>query len=72
MTDPPHHPDYLWYITVQPLGTGKMQATRGLAVPPEILAGSASHEPGISWLRCAIDSTMARGWIRAKIRLVEF
>jgi len=31
-------PDYLWYITVQPLGTSKMRATWGLAVPPEVLA----------------------------------
>ena len=31
-------PDYLWYISVQPLGTDQMQATWGLAVPPEVLA----------------------------------
>jgi phenylpropionate dioxygenase-like ring-hydroxylating dioxygenase large terminal subunit len=31
-------PDYLWYISVQPLGTGRMRATWGLAVPPEVLA----------------------------------
>lgn len=31
-------PDYLWYISVQPLGADKMQATWGLAVPPEVLA----------------------------------
>jgi phenylpropionate dioxygenase-like ring-hydroxylating dioxygenase large terminal subunit len=30
-------PDYLWYISVQPLGTDRMQATWGLAVPPEVL-----------------------------------
>jgi len=31
-------PDYLWYISVQPLGSGRMRATWGLAVPPEVLA----------------------------------
>ena len=30
-------PDYLWYISVQPLGTDRMRATWGVAVPPEIL-----------------------------------
>jgi len=30
-------PDYLWYISVQPLGTGRMRATWGFAVPPEVL-----------------------------------
>ena len=30
-------PDYLWYITVQPKGTDEMQATWGVAIPPEIL-----------------------------------
>ena len=30
-------PDYLWYITVQPMGVDKMQASWGLAVPPEVL-----------------------------------
>lgn len=37
-------PDYLWYITVQPLGVGKMQASWGLAVPPEVLAEVAAEE----------------------------
>jgi phenylpropionate dioxygenase-like ring-hydroxylating dioxygenase large terminal subunit len=37
-------PDYLWYITVQPLGTDKMQATWGLAVPPEVLAEVAAAD----------------------------
>ena len=31
-------PDYLWYISVQPMGTARMRATWGLAVPPEVLA----------------------------------
>lgn len=31
-------PDYLWYISVQPLEIDKMHATWGLAVPPEVLA----------------------------------
>jgi len=31
-------PDYLWYISVQPLGTDRMRATWGLAVPPEVIA----------------------------------
>ncbi len=30
-------PDYLWYISVQPLGTDRMQATWSVAVPPEVL-----------------------------------
>ncbi len=37
-------PDYLWYITVQPLGVGEMQATWGLAVPPEVLADVAAED----------------------------
>ena len=31
-------PDYLWYISVQPISIGQFQATWGFAVPPEILA----------------------------------
>lgn len=31
-------PDYLWYISVQPIGTDQMSATWGVAVPPEVLA----------------------------------
>ena len=31
-------PDYLWYISVMPIGIGQFRATWGLAVPPEILA----------------------------------
>ncbi|MDH3535906.1 MAG: Rieske 2Fe-2S domain-containing protein [Gammaproteobacteria bacterium] len=42
-------PDYLWYISVQPLGTDKMRATWGLAVPPEVLADVA-EETYDSWL----------------------
>jgi choline monooxygenase len=30
-------PDFLWYITVQPCGTGQMAATWGVAFPPEVL-----------------------------------
>jgi phenylpropionate dioxygenase-like ring-hydroxylating dioxygenase large terminal subunit len=30
-------PDYLWYISVQPIGTDQMHATWGVAVPPEEL-----------------------------------
>ena len=31
-------PDYLWYISVQPISIGQFRATWGFAVPPEILA----------------------------------
>ena len=31
-------PDYLWYISVQPDGADRFQATWGLAIPPEVLA----------------------------------
>lgn len=31
-------PDYLWYISVQPDGVSRMQATWGVAIPPEVLA----------------------------------
>ena len=31
-------PDYLWYISVQPLGVDRMRATWSVAVPPEVLA----------------------------------
>ena len=37
-------PDYLWYITVQPFGVDKLQATWGLAVPPEVLADVAPED----------------------------
>ena len=30
-------PDFLWYITVLPLGVGQFKATWGVAIPPEIL-----------------------------------
>ncbi len=30
-------PDYLWYVSVQPIGTDQMHATWGVAVPPEVL-----------------------------------
>jgi phenylpropionate dioxygenase-like ring-hydroxylating dioxygenase large terminal subunit len=42
-------PDYLWYISVQPLGTGRMRATWGLAVPPEVLADIAPASRAV-WL----------------------
>lgn len=37
-------PDYLWHITVQPLGTDKMQATWGVAIPPEVLDDIADKD----------------------------
>ena len=37
-------PDYLWYISVQPKGTGHMLATWGVAMPPEVLADVADNE----------------------------
>ncbi len=43
-------PDYLWYISVQPRGVDEMQATWGLAVPPEVLEDIAESEFD-SWLQ---------------------
>lgn len=43
-------PDYLWYISVQPEGADRMQATWGVAVPPEVLA-DVSDEDFPGWLR---------------------
>ena len=37
-------PDYLWYISVQPISVGKFRATWGLAVPPEILSDILPNE----------------------------
>ncbi|MBT7506538.1 MAG: Rieske 2Fe-2S domain-containing protein, partial [Rhodospirillales bacterium] len=37
-------PDYLWYISVQPLGTDQMQATWGVAFPPEVLTDVADAD----------------------------
>jgi len=37
-------PDYLWYISVQPDGVDRMQATWGVAVPPEVLADVDASE----------------------------
>ena len=31
-------PDYLWYISVQPITVDKFKATWGFAIPPEVLA----------------------------------
>ena len=31
-------PDYLWYISVQPITIDKFKATWGFAIPPEVLA----------------------------------
>ena len=42
-------PDYLWYITVQPLGVNQMRATWGVAFPPEILADVPADDYD-SWL----------------------
>ncbi len=37
-------PDYLWYITVQPIGTDQMRATWGVAIPPEVLDDVATDD----------------------------
>ncbi|MGB0504608.1 MAG: aromatic ring-hydroxylating oxygenase subunit alpha [Pikeienuella sp.] len=37
-------PDYLWYISVQPEGTGRFRATWGVAIPPEVLADIPAAE----------------------------
>jgi choline monooxygenase len=37
-------PDYLWYISVQPLGADRMQATWSVALPPEVLADVADDD----------------------------
>nr|MCS5558468.1 Rieske 2Fe-2S domain-containing protein [Oceanospirillaceae bacterium] len=42
-------PDYLWYISVQPLGTGQMRATWGVAIAPENLA-DVSAEKYEAWV----------------------
>ena len=31
-------PDFLWWISVQPIGVGRFRATWGVAIPPEVLA----------------------------------
>ena len=43
-------PDYLWWISVQPKGTDKFDATWGVAVPPEILNDISGAEYD-SWLK---------------------
>ncbi len=43
-------PDYLWYISVQPLGSDQMQATWSVAVPPEVLADVAESDYN-NWLQ---------------------
>ena len=42
-------PDYLWYISVQPMGIGEFRAIWGLAFPPEILADIPENKFG-NWL----------------------
>lgn len=46
-------PDFLWWISVQPIGTGQMRATWGVAIPPEILADidAADYDTWLSDLR---------------------
>ncbi|MCP4327239.1 MAG: Rieske 2Fe-2S domain-containing protein [Alphaproteobacteria bacterium] len=54
-------PDYLWYISVQPVGTDPMRATWGVAVPPEILADvpDTEYESWLDEFRAYMD--MANG-----------
>ncbi|MEM7294718.1 MAG: SRPBCC family protein, partial [Pseudomonadota bacterium] len=42
--------DYLWYISVQPSGVDKMEATWGVAVPAEVL-GDVAPEDYENWLQ---------------------
>jgi phenylpropionate dioxygenase-like ring-hydroxylating dioxygenase large terminal subunit len=50
-------PDYLWYISVQPLGVDRMQATWSVAVPPEVLAdvGETDYDDWLSQFKQYID-----------------
>jgi choline monooxygenase len=50
-------PDYLWYISVQPRGTDKMQATWGVAIPPEVLAdvSAAEHDDWLAKFKSYMD-----------------
>lgn len=51
-------PDYLWYITVQPDGTDHMQATWGIAVPPEVLEDvpASAYEAWLSDFKAFMDT----------------
>jgi phenylpropionate dioxygenase-like ring-hydroxylating dioxygenase large terminal subunit len=42
-------PDFLWYISVQPLGVARFRATWGVAIPPEVLADIAPQDRA-NWL----------------------
>ena len=42
-------PDYLWYISVQPNGVDQMEATWGVAMPPEVLDDISQSEYA-AWL----------------------
>jgi choline monooxygenase len=50
-------PDYLWYISVQPRGTDQMQASWGVAVPPEVLADvpETGYEDWLAEFRTYMD-----------------
>ena len=50
-------PDYLWWISVQPQGTDKFDATWGVAVPPEILddVSDAEYKNWLENLRNYMD-----------------
>ncbi len=50
-------PDYLWYVTVQPQGIDKLQATWGVAVPPEILndVADSDYQQWLSEIKNYID-----------------
>ena len=50
-------PDYLWYITVQPLGIDRMRATWGVAAPPEVLndLGEADYTAWLAEMKKFID-----------------
>jgi hypothetical protein len=46
-------PDFLWWISVQPVGTDQFRATWGVAIPPEVLADidPADYDQWLSDLR---------------------
>ena len=46
-------PDYLWYVSVQPIGIGQFKAIWGLAIPPENLSDipKKSYEDWLSRMR---------------------
>jgi len=52
-------PDYLWYLSLRPLGVGQVHVRIGVAVAPEVLAATPDREAMIATLTSFFDQANA-------------